>query len=332
MKLSLPSSPVGDALGACRTLIASERAQSVARLARRSARGASNWRWSAIVETGLVVLLAYLTAQLIWAWAGPDPRPSVPAVGGFAPMAAAARSSGDVAALTRFDPFHRALPAAGSEEARAEEETAPETTLDLELFGVRVSERDDDGSAVIRTLDNRQATFLIGDEIGDGTGVYLRRILADRVVISHKGALESLAFAPAKRGDAPRRQGTAVTPPRGRGRSAPASARAGGAEPELVQLGADVEALMAALEVRPLQDDNQEVVGVLLYPRGDGGLFEQAGLKVGDRLMRLNGELARSSEEAARALEQLRGLDEAEVTVLRGGEEVRLRLGLVGGS
>ncbi|MEL7028040.1 MAG: type II secretion system protein N, partial [Pseudomonadota bacterium] len=271
---------------------------------------AAKLRWPQILEVGFIVGLAYVTSLLVWTFLAPDPRPAAGAGAGVAPVSGPARSSRDVAALTQFDPFHRSLPTAAPD--RAAEEAAPETALDLELFGIRAGEDGEIGSATIRGLDKQQRAYVVGEEVGEGSGVYLRRILPDRAVISNRGVLESLFFPNA---DPDRRR----APPADRPQE-PAAPPEPARETSAVIPG-DFELLSAAFEARPLlADDGETFVGVTLSPRGDGGLFAQAGLEPGDRLLSVNGAGAETAEEALAAFDGLAGESELRLELLRGGE------------
>ncbi|MBC6402063.1 MAG: hypothetical protein GDA39_08180 [Hyphomonadaceae bacterium] len=89
------------------------------------------------------------------------------------------------------DPFHREEVVAVAEDAQPEA-NAPETTLNLKLTGRRsVNGR---GTAVIRTPDGTEKTYVTGDEILNG--VRLRSVFPAYVVLSRAdGTSERLTFA-----------------------------------------------------------------------------------------------------------------------------------------
>jgi len=86
-----------------------------------------------------------------------------------------------------FDPFHRG--GAISDEIIEIGTDAPETTLNLKLFGRRAGQ---DGSAILETADKSQKVFRIGDEIMNG--VTLKAVHPDYIVLSQGGRIERLTF------------------------------------------------------------------------------------------------------------------------------------------
>ncbi len=91
------------------------------------------------------------------------------------------------AVLRTFDPFHRDMPVATGPMAIS----APETTLDLKVFGMRADIGGDSSSAIIQTPDNKQASYFLGDEIIPG--VTLKQVEIDYVILDRNGVLERLS-------------------------------------------------------------------------------------------------------------------------------------------
>jgi len=95
----------------------------------------------------------------------------------------------DTSILTKFDPFHRdAKPSMGTPEFVA---SAPETKLDLDVYGMRADIGGETSSAIIRTPDDEQATYFVGDEIIPG--VVLERVDIDFVILDRGGVKERLS-------------------------------------------------------------------------------------------------------------------------------------------
>lgn len=117
-------------------------------------------------------------------------RVVVPATSGgtqFVPMNTTAQI--DTSILGNFDPFHRdAKPSTTATEFVA---SAPETKLDLEVYGMRADIGGDTSSAIISTPDNKQASYFVGDEIIPG--VTLERVDIDFVIIDSNGVKERLS-------------------------------------------------------------------------------------------------------------------------------------------
>lgn len=95
----------------------------------------------------------------------------------------------DTSILRKFDPFHRDTKP--SEASPHVINSAPETTLDLDVFGMRADIGGDTSSAIIRTPDNVQSTYFIGDEIIPG--VILERVDIDFVILDRNGVKERLS-------------------------------------------------------------------------------------------------------------------------------------------
>ncbi len=156
----------------------------------------------AVAECFLIITLAALCAGLFWTWARP-----MPGILDFATATAPART-GDGPSREQlfvdFNPFHRdvlAQPETGGEDA-------PETLLDLKLYGVRAGEDPTTGSAIIRTPDHAQGAYWVGDTVL--TGVTVTGIYQDRVVLARRGTQEVLLLDKDK--DGRRSAGAASTP------------------------------------------------------------------------------------------------------------------------
>ncbi len=143
----------------------------------------------ALIETILVIALAWFAASFFWLlFLGDIPLPETP-TNTLAAKTQTARSLNDnFDILTQFDPFNRTI---NSAPVAVEQTLAPETSLDLKLFGVRHSlDNKTNGSAIIRTPDQKEYVFTINDEIIDG--VELTAIYATHVEIMRAGLRESL--------------------------------------------------------------------------------------------------------------------------------------------
>ncbi len=95
----------------------------------------------------------------------------------------------DTSILSTFDPFNRS--AKQSIASSKVVETAPETTLDLQVFGMRADIGGESSSAIIQTPDDKQSSYFIGDEIIPG--VILERVDIDFVILDRNGIKERLS-------------------------------------------------------------------------------------------------------------------------------------------
>lgn len=104
----------------------------------------------------------------------------------------------DTSVLSTFDPFHR--DAAKPKEVSTQfVESAPETKLDLQVYGMRADIGGETSSAIIQTPDDKQATYFIGDEIIEG--VILERVDIDFVILDRNGVKERLSRQGKAEGD-----------------------------------------------------------------------------------------------------------------------------------
>ncbi len=282
-----------------------------------SARGLRHWLWrhmawtrrwqaaSAVIACELILLaaLAHVLAQIFWVWAGTGQGAVANSV--LAPAAtgpAGSMRGPNLAVLTQYDLFNRQA-ADGTDTVAADQRIAAavETALDLQLFGVRAGADSEQGSAIIRLPDGNQRSFMVGEELIDG--VRLLHVLPDRVVIAHRGARESLAFADAKR----KRAVTAV--------AAPASTAA-----------VDPASLFQQIETRPRRIDGK-LNGFLLYPKGNGATFRRLGLEAGDVLLAINDRPLGSFEALQEMPQRLAGLRRLRLTIERQGQNQTLNIG-----
>ncbi|PHS36745.1 MAG: hypothetical protein COA91_11905 [Robiginitomaculum sp.] len=93
----------------------------------------------------------------------------------------------DSSVLHTFDPFYRDNPVSNTPITLS----APETTLDLKVFGMRADLGGDTSSAIIQTPDNKQDSYFLGDEIIPG--VTLKQVEIDYVILDRSGVLERLS-------------------------------------------------------------------------------------------------------------------------------------------
>ncbi len=95
--------------------------------------------------------------------------------------------TGDYAILREFDFFHRKQDVAEVVEVFS----APETNLNLKVFGMRADLKGDSSSAIIQTPDMKQSIYYIGEEIIPG--VKLQRVDIDFVILDRNGVPERLS-------------------------------------------------------------------------------------------------------------------------------------------
>lgn len=278
-------------------------------------------RWG--IEIVLVISLALIAARLIWLSAYPAgsvadftdrplPSPLAGSAGGLAITV-------DRSVILRSNPF----------EADSIEEiitAAPETSLNIQLVGLRMSTGDEFiGNATIRTPQGTAQNFRVGDEIIPG--VTLERVLSDRVIINRDGAAETvmregLSEGLSVIGD----ESQAVT---ATGPSRPDSqASAPESLPPITGQIAGPEVLFTAMSIAPevLADGTR---GYRVSPRGSPEIMQQAGFQPGDVLLQFNGTNV-DNIDVEELLERIGNVDSAILRINRNGTERTIRLELGG--
>ena len=241
--------------------------------------------WLAALELLLVAALGLQCARILWAAVTPvgvfgDWRP--PPVVEMSPRARAAL-------FASFDPFYRTAPEQMS--------TRAVTGLALELFGTRVNEASGGGSAIIAGPDGAQASYSVGDTIV--SGVTLKAVAVDHVVLSHSGSDELLFLDQSK--PAPPPLAAAQSPLRS-------------------------DLLRTELGLAPRMGTGGSVTGLTVSPAGTGGGFAQAGFRPGDVIVSIDGRAVRSPSDVQAFVQALNPGAQVALQVERGGTVVPLTL------
>lgn len=243
----------------------------------------------AAVELGLVLVLAWQAARLVWLFA----VPSGP-VGGWADAAPPAAPAPPL--VIASDPFHPgARPAPATSSAAG-----------LRLHGVRADGTA--GSAILSAGDGAQAPFRVGDEVAPG--VELAAVGPGHAVLRTRTGAQRLELA----------SPAAPTGARTATRSLPAAAAAAPAANAPV----DPAALLAEAGLRP-RTEGGRITGYTVIPRGGGRLLRESGLQSGDVLVAVDGNPL-NPERLAELESELARRDEVRLTVERGGRAQTLTL------
>lgn len=276
----------------------------------------------AVLDAALIIFLAATFAHIFWTWVEPDAKGPVGSNDGLVIVSRqpAQRVEQDYGVLLNFDAFNR-RPIDVNTPLLAGTEDAPETTLDLKLFGIRAVKESNTGSAIIRTPDLKQSAFHVGEELLDD--VYLRRVMPDRVFISRNGVIESLFLdeSAARLVSSPMEQGSSIAPPAG------AAAQTSPAE----VAGLSGASLFEAVQLRPRLNGNT-IEGYYVQPKGDGSVFKKMGLQPSDVLIAVNGMRLVNNERIQEAIEELRYADTVVVELERDGRPERITVSLGGRS
>ncbi len=294
-------------------------------------------RVAACGEIALALLLAFVSAQLFWIWASPA-GPSGGLSGAPAAAVAIAPAPPLAASLT-FDPFHRdRAREEAAPSAVAVQEDAPETALDLKLYGVRAEADPTRGSAIIRTPDSKQGAYSVGMSVLDE--VTLAGVFADRVVLARGEAQESLYLDDAKRPAAPSRRAASAPARHSQNSTTVASApqrpapqtvaavrpadTSGAAAQSPVDLS-DVPALFRSLGLKPQVGPNG-MNGLYVAPSGDAKLLAMLGLQQGDVVTAVDGLALDNVQKLSKVHERLEEGEPVSLEVLRAGRTTALEV------
>lgn len=208
---------------------------------------------------------------------------------------------------------------------------APETKLNLTLTGVVASTTEEDGAAVIANRST-QSTYGIGEKI-EGTQAILSRVFADRVIISNRGAKETLMLdgidyskisnsadiANNNNGFSPANQ----TIPK----NVVKTVSAGPSLDSIAELRDKPEKFIDFINVAPVRNEG-ELQGYRVSPGKEAALFNETGLQTGDVITYINGLDLTQPREAVEAMQALRESDSLEISVLRNDQPMTLSLSL----
>lgn len=242
------------------------------------------------LEAALIILLAVQCARLVWAATAP-----LGPIGNWSTGAEGATAN---TVLTRFDPFFRLAPVAG---------TAVVTSAPVKLFGVRVDQATGRGSAIIALPDGMQSSYAVGDEIMPG--LILKGVMIDHVTIERGGAVEQLYLDQSVAAPAIQPGATEVAGPVAA--SAPNAA-----------------ALRAGLSFAPRLESGA-VTGFVVSAGGTGDVFRAIGFLPGDVVTAINGRSVKTVQEATEAIAGLAPNMAVQFGIERGGKmtTVNTRIG-----
>ncbi|EDY86379.1 general secretion pathway protein C [gamma proteobacterium HTCC5015] len=261
----------------------------------------------------LLALLAWWSASAVWALvpvaSGPD-LPLQKTVQSHQP--AAVRYGAQVANKHLFG-------RADVQQASGEIENAPETRLDLVLRGVLAIEPQESALALIsRGTAGLQEVYGIGDTLPGNAE--LVEVHSDRVIIQYQGRYETLTLQDAPElniasKDEPQSQ---FLPGNASRKQAIAPSRAASLRDKFLK---SPSSLMELVTIKPKQE-NGELVGYQVNPKGDPALFYQTGLRDGDVIVSVNSVPVNKP----RKINKLRNADQYDVVVLRNGSKQLLSI------
>lgn len=198
---------------------------------------------------------------------------------------------------------------------------APKTRLSLTVVGVVASDNAKTSLAVIANR-GQQATYGIGEKIA-GTRAELKAVLTDRIIIDNQGRDETVMLQGMKyrhlsdksSSQARTVQHTQTTLSRDR----VAKIRA-----EIQKTPQDV---FKYINISPVKQEGG-VIGYRVSPGRDSALFRDAGLKMGDIAVRLNGIDLSTPSAARQVMKVMQNPQELQLTVERDGQQYDITIEL----
>ena len=275
--------------------------------------------WAArLIAAALVLALSYILMKVVITYSNPESVWQQPALNPISEQSA--QLKGAQSFNFTSDPFNREIEAAN--EALVEiGEDAPETTLNLKLTGRTAGSN---GTAILRTPDNKEGNYRLGDEIVDG--VTLQAVNKDFVVLDVDGQIQRLTFERGddtglvkKTADTEETPRTSITVNSPRSQS-PATAQS----PEI---SGNVSALFQNISLRRVMKNGQ-LTGYSVKANRPGVDLTPYGFSKGDIVTAIGGtDITRGRPDFLNLFEQAANSGGTEVTVLRNGQTRTIKLG-----
>ncbi len=257
--------------------------------------------------------IAFLAPESLW-----DAPPSTQVIAGQTSAQTGVRLN------LNFDPFHRNQTIV--DDIIEVGTDAPETTLNLKLFGRRVGPK---GSAVLQTSDGAQKTYSIGDEIIDG--VTLKAVHPGYIVLSQSGRIERLTFERESETslltpDTASDDGASLLIPTiNQSASVQATFTS---DMKAIPKTLDMNAFLEGVNFAPAMN-NGKLAGYRITPKSGFINLTDIGLSSGDIITRIGGiDLASPTLNPASIPSKLSGKSQIPLTLIRDGQTVSLTLGI----
>lgn len=256
------------------------------------------------VELALVMLIAFLLVRAVMAFSAPESLwTEIPSTVIAVDQTRQSQTGNFNAG---FDPFHRSVAAVVPVDTGSD---APETSLNLKLTGLRAGA---DGVAFLQTPDNKQRAYRIDEEII--SGVTLHSVSPNFVVLSLGGRLERLTFAREQENTL-----LAATPQTG-------SQVVTLSTPQ-VSTKITPQSFMSSVKLDGVVKKGR-LQGFRISARNPSVDLSAFGLQDGDIITKVGGtDLTSGQPDIASLATSLRRKSSTEVTLLRGGRSLTLKVG-----
>jgi general secretion pathway protein C len=270
---------------------------------------------SLIVYFGVSAFITVLNSRL-----APTPAMQEEAVKLSEKPAADAKPLEDYAIITERNLFggtSQGLAEAPPEEIVLDDIPTAVNSLGLKLVGTVVANKPEESSAIIEDRSTRkQEVYQEGDRVKEAL---IKRILRHNVVINAGRRDEVLTMEP--------EESTGKTPARERAPRAQQRSAAGGSirldRQELESQMANLNELMQQVRIRPFMEGRQPA-GFLVSNIKPGSLFSKMGLRNGDVIQGINGEMITTPDQAVELYESLMEGGEIALEIKRGRRKQNL--------
>jgi len=279
----------------------------------------NSMQWAArIICALLAVALGYVIVKTVITITNPESVWKQPAIAPVSVQNIAARGPESFNFST--DPFNRDVPAQVEILSQVGED-APETTLNLKLTGRTAGSN---GTAIIRTPDNKEGNYRLDDEIVPG--VTLQAVNKDFIVLDVDGQIQRLTFE--------RSEDTGLIVKTADGDQAPkttlsvkAPTRQAAPSVQSQAISGDVSTLFQNISLRRVMKNGQ-LTGYSVKANRAGVDLSPFGFSKGDIVTAIGGtDITRGRPDFLALFENAAQSSNTEVTVLRNGQVKTIKLG-----
>lgn len=267
----------------------------------------ANDRLPGFVATGLVLLVAWQAAGLLWAllpgkptydWSNRVPVSAMPVTP--TDNTGAGVDFGRIAAAKLFGE-------ADAEPPPVATVSAPETRLNLKLRGTIAADDETIAHAIIADSGNKTNVYFVEDPIPGGAT--LHEVYPDRVILKRGGAFETLRLPKTSSGGVQTSSAPVSMPP---------GVMSGGMDARPPGEPGGYEAFTQVVRPQPFMP-NGELKGYRVYPGRDRRAFAALGLRPGDLVTEINGQPLNNIQTGLQVFRSIGESPQMTVTIERNG-------------
>ncbi len=264
---------------------------------------------------GLILLIAYLSSQIIWLLLAPPQSLDLAPAKSAAGSAARPTQSNYAGQITASQLFGKATAVAKSE---VKPVSAPETRQNLKLRGIYSKDDEEAGYALISSGSGPEKLYKVGDPLPGSSK--LSSVFPDRVMLQRAGKFETLRMLKTKSTGG----GVINRSPPSKGRTVSKNFNSGSAigklRTEILKNPAKLAQFINAVPAR----ENGQFVGFKIVQKKSHPAFKELDLRSGDVVTAVNGITIDSPQKGFQVLKKLRNTKQFNVTLKRGGQIINL--------